>query len=167
MHSVKPKACVLVYPSVDMANARHPSFSTYANVSHLTPEVIEVFFQAYLHEEQDGSSSSTSTSTSSSSDGNGNTKGRFREELRKNPDVSVLYSPHLHLFPPTLILSAACDPLIDEGVSFAQRLKEEKVDVRHVTYPEIIHGFFSGWEMFPEAEDAMQEAGRFLKGLLG
>jgi len=161
MHIVKPKACVLVYPSVDMDNARHPSFSTYANVSHLTPEVIDMFFKAYLHEED------TSSNSSSSSNGNGYTKDRFRKELCKDPDVSVLYSSSLHLFPPTLILSAACDPLIEENVLFAQRLEEEKVEVRHVIYPEVIHGFFSGYEMFPEAEEALRETGRFLKECLG
>jgi acetyl esterase len=169
MRYVKPKACVLVYPCVDLANARHPSFSTYANVSHLTPEVIEMFFMAYLHQEEDergSSSSSSSNNNNNNGNGNGNIKGRFREELRKDPDVSVFYSSHLHVFPPTLILSAACDPLIDEGVLFAQRLTEEKVDVRHVIYPEVIHGFFSGWEMFPEAEAARQETGRFLKEVL-
>ncbi|GAB5033037.1 phosphorylase [Nannochloropsis oceanica] len=178
--SIKPKACVLIYPSVDMKNARHPSFSTHANVSHLTPEMINMFFNAYLPDKNGNGTSSSSSSSSSRSDhysgsssssssscnGNGcsnNTEGLFQEELRLDPDVSVLYSTHLHLFPPTLVLSAACDPLIDEGILFVKRLREEKVDVRHVIYPEIIHGFFSGYDMFPEAEMALGETANFLK----
>ncbi len=136
-----PKACILVYPSVHLDNTENPSFTTFGNVSHLTVAGMQGFKQAYL----------------------GDGQGGYRAELHQHPDVSVLYAPNLKCLPPTLLLSAACDPLIDEAGRFVQRLKEEEVSVKQVTYDGIIHGFLSGYEIFPEAELALQEVAAFVK----
>jgi acetyl esterase len=44
---------------------------------------------------------------------------------------------------PAVVVTAAYDPLVDEGIAWAQRLRDAGVPVRHRGYESLIHGFIS------------------------
>lgn len=55
-------------------------------------------------------------------------------------DVSPLYNLHNNL-PKTLVLTAGCDPLRDEGVAYVNSLRELGVDVVHHQFDQMIHAY--------------------------
>lgn len=61
---------------------------------------------------------------------------------RRDPRVSPLYGTIARGLPRTLVITAECDPLRDEAVSYAQQLHERGVHAEHWSYPGMIHGFF-------------------------
>ena len=71
----------------------------------------------------------------------------FRDQYTPDPAVrtdwrcSPLYSENLALLPPTLIVAAAYDVLLDEGAEFAQRLRAAAVPVTYHLADDVNHGF--------------------------
>jgi acetyl esterase/lipase len=61
---------------------------------------------------------------------------------RRAPRVSPLFEPVPEKLPATLIVTAECDPLRDDGERHAKRLRTAGVDVELRRYPGMIHGFF-------------------------
>lgn len=45
--------------------------------------------------------------------------------------------------PPTIIITAACDPLRDEGIAYAERLRTAEVPTIHRCYEGVFHGFMT------------------------
>jgi len=65
--------------------------------------------------------------------------------------------------PPAYILTAGFDPLHDEAVAYAAKLKEAGVSVTHVDYPTMIHGFLTMQGWIPLATQAIAAAGEAVK----
>ncbi|WP_018352998.1 alpha/beta hydrolase [Longispora albida] len=65
--------------------------------------------------------------------------------------------------PPTLIVTAALDPLDDHGRHYAERLRADGVDAQVRTYPRAIHGFLSMPGLIPDARPARQDILTFLR----
>lgn len=63
-------------------------------------------------------------------------------ELRSDPLASPLRAEHLEGVAPAIIITAACDPLRDEGLAYAHRLVDAGVPVVSRCYPGELHGFF-------------------------
>jgi acetyl esterase len=103
----------LVYPMLD-ATAGSPSYEEFASGYGFSREKSLWYFDQYLPPQVD----------------------------RRAPQVSPLFEPDLPGLPPTLVVTAECDPLRDEGEIYAQRLREAGVDVELRRYPGMIHGFF-------------------------
>ena len=67
---------------------------------------------------------------------------------------------------PALVLTAAHDPLRDEGIDYAKRLEREGVRVIHLHYSDQIHGFVGMGRMIRAAGQAMDMMARVLKQAL-
>lgn len=68
----------------------------------------------------------------------------------------------LENFPPCVIVHGGCDPLRDDGISFAKKLKKCKNDVREILAEGMMHGFALYWWRFRRGEEILLEACREL-----
>ena len=93
----------------------------------------------------------------------------FRERYLDEPDdvsdwrVSPLRAARHDGLPPALIQLAELDVLHDEGVLYAERLKESGVDVDLIRYPGQIHAFFTFTHMVDDAHRAQADAAKALR----
>jgi acetyl esterase/lipase len=83
----------------------------------------------------------------------------------EDPLVSALRAD-LHGLPPLLIQVATGDRARPEGKALAERAKEHGVDARLELYPAETHVFHVFWPFLPEAADALQSAGAFIRARL-
>ena len=80
----------------------------------------------------------------------------------KNPYFSPLLAPGLRGQPATLMITAAYDPLRDEGEAYAARLREAEVPVTLYRAPDVMHGFFSLPPAFSAVRDVYRQVAIFL-----
>jgi acetyl esterase/lipase len=64
--------------------------------------------------------------------------------------------------PPTLVITAGFDPLRDEGLAYADRLRAAGVDVAYREYPGQIHAFVSLTKAIPQGLACTMEIGDYL-----
>jgi acetyl esterase len=83
-----------------------------------------------------------------------------------DPDLAPVDSEALHTLPPTLVVAAEHDPLVDEDVDLARRLEAAGVPTTLSTYPGMIHGFWRRPEQFDAAEESLAEIADFLRRTL-
>jgi len=84
-----------------------------------------------------------------------------------HPDASPLRAPDLAGVAPALVILAELDPLHDEGLAYAGRLRDAGVDVAVRDYAGQIHGFFRASALFDRADDALDDIATALKGIAG
>lgn len=58
----------------------------------------------------------------------------------QNPYAAPLRARDLSGLPPAIISTAGFDPLRDDGIKYAERLREAGVETEHRNYPDMIHG---------------------------
>jgi acetyl esterase len=80
-----------------------------------------------------------------------------------HPDLAPLDSDVLGLLPPTLVQAAEHDPLVDEDVELARRLRAAGVPTELTTYAGMVHGFWRQPAMFDAADEALEEIVGFLR----
>jgi acetyl esterase len=68
---------------------------------------------------------------------------------------------------PALVHVAGYDPLRDEGIAYADRLRGLGVEVELREYPTMIHGFYGMGALTPVVDDAFAHATDFLRRRLG
>jgi acetyl esterase len=90
-----------------------PSYRANAEGYGLTHGAMRWFWNHYLRQEADG----------------------------VNPYASPLRASDVRGLPPTFVMTAELDPLHDEGVAYAERLRAAGVPVTHKCYAGMIHGF--------------------------
>lgn len=83
-----------------------------------------------------------------------------------DPDLSPLDSPGLGTLPPSLVIAAEHDPLVDEAVELARRIEAAGGVVSLSTYPGMVHGFWRRPEQFDAAAEALAEIAEFLRRTL-
>jgi len=84
----------------------------------------------------------------------------------RHPEASPLRAESLAGVAPALVVVCEFDPLRDEGVAYAERLREAGVPVRLSEYEGMIHGFIRMPALIDSSQDLLDELGRFLAGAL-
>jgi acetyl esterase len=74
------------------------------------------------------------------------------------PYASPLRASNLTNLPPALVITAEYDPLRDEGIAYADKMRAAGVKVVHSDYKGMIHAFFVLGYMFTQGKNAMVEA---------
>ena len=82
---------------------------------------------------------------------------------REDPRVALLNAPDLSNLPPAYIAVAGFDPLRDEGIAYAERLREAGVQVALRHHPGLVHTFANLTAICPSAREAMLEAAGALR----
>ena len=85
------------------------------------------------------------------------------DEQKYLPYVSPLYADSLADLPPALILLAGCDPLLDQGLQYAQALHEDGVSVKCHVFEGMMHGFIT--RSYPDTFDLAKRISNFVMGL--
>jgi acetyl esterase len=95
-------------------------------------------------------------------------RGHYVPEGTDHSDakLSPLHAADFANLPPAYIVTAGFDPLHDEGVHYADKLKAAGVSIRHVDYPTMVHGFFSMQGWLPLAREAIAAAAQAAKEAL-
>lgn len=86
-----------------------------------------------------------------------------KKEDRDNPLASPLLAVDVSDQPRTLVITAAFDPLRDEGTAYAAKLAFAGVKTRHVCLPNAAHGFISE----PKFSQDVVECYRIINQFLG
>ncbi|MFK4071698.1 alpha/beta hydrolase [Streptomyces sp. NPDC029674] len=69
--------------------------------------------------------------------------------------------------PPAYLVTAGCDPLRDEGLAYAERLRAAGVDVIAAHHPRMFHGFLGFPDVLPEAAEALRGAAEAIASVAG
>ncbi len=129
---------LLVYPATDMCSER-PSQRQFGRGYLLELEAIRYFQHKYLAHARD-----------------------YRD-WRASP----LLRDELAGSPPALIVTAGFDPLVDDCIAYADRLREAGVDVEYRCFDGMIHGFLTLGKMFADSGLAIELAARALARAFG
>jgi acetyl esterase len=127
------RAQLLITPGTT-AHADTPSHRMFASGYLLEAEGIAWFFDQYIPREQ-------------------------REDWRFAP----LLADDLEGVAPACVILAECDPLVDEGVAYADRLRAAGVPVDLELYRGVTHDFIKLGRVLPEAHHAQAAAGAALR----
>jgi acetyl esterase len=122
-----PALQLLIYPSVDLTEARTASGRLFADGFYLTENDRQWFMRHYL-------------------------SGTERDAT--DPRASPALGEDLTGLPPSIVITAGFDPLRDEGETYAQALREAGNRVVLDRVPELIHGFIN-MTTVPDARDAV------------
>jgi acetyl esterase len=88
-------------------------------------------------------------------------------EVARVPYLLASRAESLRGLPPATIILAECDPLYDQGVRYADRLRADGVPVDLKIYEGMIHAFFSFMGLFEQGREAVVYAGRSVGNALG
>jgi acetyl esterase len=133
----EPALQLLIYPATDMTSRRR-SRELFANGFLLTDAEMDWFEDNYL--------------------------GRARTEA-SDPRASPLLAEDLSGLAPAFVVTAAFDPLRDEGEAYAQALREAGTPATLRRFPGFIHGFINGAGVSRTARDALVEIAGVTRGM--
>ncbi len=125
---------VLIYPATDYYEPEKPFYVEFAAGYNLSMDDMRWFWKMYLHNKEDA----------------------------KNPIAAPLLAADLSGLPPALVIVSGFDPLRDEGIAYADRLKKSGILVRLSVYEEMIHGFLSYLGILKQAKTAIEEISGWL-----
>jgi acetyl esterase len=132
-HGPRLRGQVLYYPVTDFPEPPTASAREFAQGYYLTHADMHWFWEQYLQDPAQAS----------------------------NPCATPLRAPNLRGLPPALVITAEYDPLRDEGEHYAQRLRDDGVDVTLSRYEGMVHGFLA----FPTplAAQALDQAAEWIR----
>ena len=83
--------------------------------------------------------------------------------------ASAIASPalanDLHLLPKTYLLTVEFDPLKDDGIKFANTLKEKNIPITHEHFEDCMHSFVTTYKVSERAKQACKQIAQQLKYL--
>ena len=85
---------------------------------------------------------------------------------RNAPNISPLRARDFAGLPPAYVMLAGYDPLHDEGLAYAEKLRAAGVKVTIADYADLVHGFIYLQTVLPQAHDAMTKAAKAVKAAL-
>lgn len=136
----QPAALMLLYPVMDHPSAGHASYRERGTGCGLDASRMEWFWALYA--------------AGVSPD---------------NPEVSPLRMNAVPALPPTLVATAEYDPLRDEGVKYAEKLRAAGIAVTHMHSADMHHNFpvHPGTVMrFPQSVETLEEFAAWLKATM-
>lgn len=83
----------------------------------------------------------------------------------RHPYAFPLQARDLGGLPPALVVTCGYDPLRDEGYRYADRLRDDGVEVRHTNYGSMIHGFLNMEGIVDRTYDGVAEVADYLDGV--
>ena len=83
-----------------------------------------------------------------------------------SPQISPLRAKDFSGLPPAFIMVAGYDPLHDEGVQYAEKLRAAGVKATVADYPDMVHCFIYFQTMLPQAREAMKNVALAIKAAL-
>lgn len=125
---------ILVYPATNLLHLATDSYRLFGKGYDLDREMIEMFRSNYIPDKKD----------------------------RGNSYASPALAKCLKGLPPTLLIAAEFDPLLDDGKRFAEKLKKAGVAVKYSLYKGVIHGFLS-FTTFRASQEAFDEIAKTFK----
>ena len=128
---------LLFYPVTAHYSAGMPSYQTFGEGYGLTGPDMAWFWDLYL---------------------SGN-------DARNDPRAAPLKADSLADLPPALVITAECDPLVDEAHNYALRLRQAGVPTTYACYEGAIHGFLIQPDLVADADRAVADAKRWLDQL--
>ncbi|KFX04742.1 lipase [Pectobacterium betavasculorum] len=129
----KPCGQILIYPMLD-ATASSDSYRTNGKDYVITREILVGGYESY-----------------------------FDSLSPTHYEASPAMHNPLSNLPPTLIITAECDPLRDEGEALFRTLTDQGVNTQCRRYLGVIHGFFQLGGISQAAKDAMQDVTTAIK----
>ena len=129
---------LLVYPVTDTREDR-PSYKSFGDGYVLTAETMAWFFDCYFNDEAE------------------------KSDLAAAP----LRADDLSGLPPALVMTASHDPLYDDGVAYAEKLKAAGVSTDYRNYEGHIHGFWTATGRMDVAAEAQAVACAALRQAFG
>ena len=107
-----PVGLMLLYPVTDHPGAQHASYTENATGYGLDANLMHWFWDEYA-----------------------------RDIPPDDPGISPLRLQNVPALPPTLVATAEYDPLRDEGIEYAEKLRRAGIVVTHVHAPDMHHNF--------------------------
>lgn len=83
-----------------------------------------------------------------------------------DPKASPLLTEKFGGLPPAYVMVAGFDPLHDEGVAYAEKLRDAGVAVTLDDYPDMVHDFIYLQAVLPQAAEALCTAAKALRAAL-
>jgi acetyl esterase len=80
-----------------------------------------------------------------------------------NPLAFPLSARDLSELPPAFVMTCGFDPLRDEGIAYADRLREAGVEVEHTNHESMVHGFLNMEDIVDRAHDGIDEVAAYLR----
>jgi acetyl esterase len=84
----------------------------------------------------------------------------------KSPRISPLRAEDFSRLPPAYVMLGGYDPLHDEGLAYAEKLKQAGVKVTIADYGDMVHCFIYLQTVLPQAHDAIAVAAKAVKDAL-
>lgn len=129
---------LLIYPATDLSRD-YPSREEFSSGYFLDKQAIELFTGSYVTD----------------------------PDTVLDPRMSPILFPKLAALPPTVVITAECDPLRDQGNAYAEAIRGAGVPVTARQFDGMTHGFLHFGAIVPAAQSAVDETCELLAGLVG